>query len=196
MSKTKWSLLLAFFVIASGPYCGSEDEDDQPSNNGGQAGATVLPYQCPDGTVQNTTSSGKVICCSANNAQFCDENAEGYTGGCWPEGTNCDAITMCGGQWTACPPASLPYCHNDQLQCIVCSENSSVYYSASGKPFCCDAEFPTFCDETDQGYEGGCWQAGVDCQTMAQCGDTWTACASGMVVVCDAATGQSFCTQN
>lgn len=195
MAKNKWSLMVAVFIIAIGPDCGSEDENDQSSNNG-QAGRISYPYQCPEGSAQYTTSSGKTVCCAADNAQFCDENAEGYPGGCWPVGTACDTITECGGQYSSCPPETLPYCNNDQLQCFECSENASVHYTASGKPFCCGVDFPTFCDENQQGYPGGCWQAGVDCRTVVQCEGTWAACGSGLVVLCDTNTGEHFCVRS
>ncbi|MBN1652524.1 MAG: hypothetical protein JXA30_01980 [Deltaproteobacteria bacterium] len=189
MARYHWIAPITVCVVASVLCCGDDDEKGESVPD---PGSTV---QCTEGAIKYTTSSGEIVCCPSAN-RFCDENADGYTGGCWPENTDCNLITQCGGQWAACPTGSLPYCKDDAtLECHVCSEGSSVYRTASGKPVCCDSDAPTFCDETDEGYAGGCWASGVDCDTIAPCGDDWAACAEGMVVVCDEATGEGYCTQ-
>lgn len=196
MPKYAWSSPITVFVIVGGLYCGPDDDSGQSSTDA-QADGTDYAYQCPEGSEQHTTSSDKTVCCPSDNSQFCYENADGYTGGCWPEGTDCNTITECDGQFASCPYGSLPYCNdNSQLTCHVCPEDASVNYTTSGKPVCCETDFPAFCDERSDGYPGGCWQAGVDCATIALCGDTWRACGSGTVVVCEEATGQHYCDQS
>jgi hypothetical protein len=59
-----------------------------------------------------------------------------------------------------------------------------LHETRSGRPFCCDDEFPLFCDENDAGYPGGCWPDNAACDTITYCHDYWGACAAGEQPTC------------
>jgi hypothetical protein len=140
---------------------------------------------CPDGTTLHTSSSGRMVCCSESNPIFCDETPEGYNGGCWSDGVDCNTITFCGDTWTACLEDSLPFCNEDGgFLCYPCGDDTVRHETASGRPVCCTPDRPTFCDENEIGYSGGCWSDGVDCETITMCGDTYTACLHGALPFC------------
>ena len=154
------------------PYC---DEDDN-----------FVCYACPDGATQYETASGKPVCCSEERPQFCDENNEGYGGGCWSEGVDCATITVCGASFTACYDGSLPYCDEaGDLTCYPCPDGAVQYETASGRPVCCTDDLPVFCDESSDGYTGGCRSEGVDCATLIYCGGFWGACTEGHTSSCE-----------
>ena len=141
---------------------------------------------CPDGSTSHTGSNGDLFCCSESYPVFCDANDDGYKGGCWSEGVACDTLTQCGDQLKACLEGSLPYCDaDDNFVCYACPEGATQYETASGKPVCCSDARPLFCDENDAGYGGGCWSDGVDCDTIAVCGGSFTACFEGSLPFCD-----------
>ena len=149
---------------------------------------TSLPVGvfCPESTQLHTTSSGKVVCCSADHPVFCDENSNGYTGSCWSEGVNCDAIIHCGDAWRACLADALPWCdETENMICYPCAADSTVHYTTSGRPACCTDDRPVFCDENAEGYPGGCWSAGIDCSTIAMCNGFWGACPNGAIPTCE-----------
>ena len=146
---------------------------------------TVQMY-CPDGSEKHTTASGSVVCCSENFPVFCDENESGYAGSCWNDGVDCGTLTLCGGDWHACAEGSLPYCDAEEnFLCYPCGDGSTPYTTASGRPVCCDSERPTFCDENDDGYQGGCWADGVDCDTITLCDGHYLACMADALPFCD-----------
>ena len=141
---------------------------------------------CPEGSQMHTSSSGKVVCCSAGYPQFCDENDNGYTGSCWGEGVNCDTITYCGDSWHACLDDKLAWCDSTgNMICYPCEADATVYHTTSGRPVCCTTDRPMFCDENDNGYEGGCWTAHIDCSTITLCNGYWGACPNGAFPSCE-----------
>ena len=179
------AIFLAFVCGAIG--CNSDDNSNTSSGDTADGDTTtgVGSGSCPSEAVEYTSSSGKVVCCIANEAVFCDENNSGYTGGCWPVGIDCHTITLCGDQWAACPEGAVPFCdETGTLNCEVCPEGGVVHKTQSGRPFCCDAEFPLFCDENDAGYPGGCWPQAVDCATITYCDDHFGACPTGQQPSC------------
>lgn len=159
-------------LVGSVPYC---DQDE-----------TFACYSCPVDATRYETASGKPVCCSPSRPTFCDENADGYTGGCWSEAVDCETITTCGGSFTACVGDTLPYCDDaGEFSCYACPDGAVEYINASGKPICCGDERPLFCDENANGYSGGCWNDGVDCSTVISCGGFWGACMEGRESVCE-----------
>ncbi len=66
-----------------------------------------------------------------------------------------------------------------------CPEGSTEYTTSSGMRHCCPKNAPLFCDETSDGYEGGCWQAEASCETILDCGGAWSACPEESLSYCD-----------
>jgi hypothetical protein len=104
------------------------------------------------------------LCCPADYPAFCD--VAGVGTGCWQAETDCSTLTACGGEWKACFEGASPHC------------------GVLGELFCCDAEFPSFCDVAGDGT--GCWGAGTDCSTITLCGGEWHGCSSYFFPQCNA----------
>jgi hypothetical protein len=153
------------------PYC---DDDDNFSC-----------YSCDEDSTPYTTASGRPVCCSETRPLFCDENDEGYPGGCWAEGVACETLTLCDGSWLACTEGYLPFCDEEgDMSCHPCPDDAVRYETASGRPICCTDTRPLFCDENSDGYPGGCWSDQIDCDTIIPCGDYWSACTTGTHGTC------------
>jgi hypothetical protein len=142
-------------------------------------------YPCTNESRRYETLSGRPVCCSGDRPVFCDENDEGYDGGCWSEGVDCETITACGDAFTACYSGSLPYCQEGELTCYPCPEGSERHATTSGRPVCCTSGNPTFCDENEAGYYGGCWGEDMDCATIIPCNGVFGACAAGLTSSCE-----------
>ncbi len=145
-----------------------------------------LPNTCPDGTEIHTTKSGRTVCCFDEHPVFCDETDDGFEGGCWGEGTNCDTITECDGDWLACKGNGLPFCDEyGVMKCYPCPSDYDKHETTSGRPICCSNDRPRFCNENSDGYVGGCWQDIADCDTIIYCDGAWRACAQGTQPTCE-----------
>lgn len=190
--ESQWLLTLSVLQIG----CDEEDNkgddsasvDTETSEETDTATATEMEYMvfCPKGSEEHTSSSGKTFCCPQKAPLFCDETSDGYEGGCWEEEADCSTLIECGGEWIACPEESLSYCDDDgQVVCISCPKSSEKYETSQGMPVCCPKDFPVFCDAMSNGYEGGCWGAGIDCDTIDTCQDEWRACPEGTTLLCD-----------
>ena len=160
---------------------GDADSDERPDTEAEDTdgrGDTTPTVFCPEGSVLHTTSSGKTVCCNDAYPVFCDENEDGYTGGCWTEGVSCEGILFCGEQWLVCTDGALPYCdENGDLICYPCEDETRLHETTSGRPVCCTDARPKFCDENSAGYTGGCWSEETDCETITSCDDTFYACS-------------------
>ena len=159
----------------------SESQDTASSED-----SEVSPV-CPDGSTAYTGANGDLFCCTESYPVFCDATDDGYEGGCWSDGVDCDTLTLCGSDVMACLDGSLPYCDEEEsFVCYACPDGATQYETASGRPVCCSETRPMFCDENDAGYTGGCWSATVDCDTITVCGDSFTACHEGSLPYCNA----------
>jgi hypothetical protein len=164
---------------------GGADEGDTAAPDVDGTGDTAPDINCPEGSTPHTTSSGAAFCCSETYPVFCDENDAGYPGGCWSEGASCETLLFCIDRWSICYEGTLPYCdETDGMLCFPCQDESRMYETASGRPGCCTEARPTFCDENEAGYTGGCWTEETDCETITACGGSFSACASGMLPYC------------
>ncbi len=162
----------------------SEDIDSGAGSDADSDSDSVFWEECPPGSIEYKTSSGNKMCCPSKDSVFCDEIGD-YPGGCWSEGTVCETLIYCEGQWKACMEEALSYCNDvDEFSCRVCFDGYERHKTASGMPICCAPDRPVFCDETRDGYEGGCWQEKVDCQTLTYCQGGWRTCFEGMEVIC------------
>jgi hypothetical protein len=66
---------------------------------------------CNNGESSHCSASGKVVCCPSSTPQFCDLNALGYQGGCWPASTQCSTLKQCDSGWRGCEVATqTPLC--------------------------------------------------------------------------------------
>ena len=146
----------------------------------------LICYPCEDESRKHETLSGLPVCCTEDRPRFCDENSAGYPGGCWSESVDCATITACGDSFAACHEGGLPYCDEDgDLTCYTCPEDAARYETTSGRPVCCPPESPTFCDENDAGYPGGCWGATIGCETIIECDGFFGACPVGQTASCE-----------
>jgi hypothetical protein len=192
MSGVLWIIPVSILLITACMGCGEDNRREQSMDNDSSTDM-VVQFTCPDGSTEHETSSGRKVCCPKGASRFCDENSEGYEGGCWQNETDCNTITECGDTWVSCPEGSLPFCDDSgQLTCHVCPEGAMAYETTRGMPVCCTADFPKFCNET-AGYQGGCWQDDVNCETIVKCGDEWVACSGNMEVICDEENREFFC---
>ena len=109
-------ILASMFCIIG---CNSDGDSDTSSDDSTDGDTTIDlgSGSCPSEAVEYTSSSGKVICCDADEAVFCDENSNGYAGGCWPSEVDCNTITYCHDHWGACRTGEQPSCRDDELIC-------------------------------------------------------------------------------
>jgi hypothetical protein len=77
----------------------------------------MICYPCPEEAEVYWTQSQMPVCCSPEQPVFCDENDNGYVGGCWPSQIDCNTITMCNGYWGACPAGGIPACEGTRIVC-------------------------------------------------------------------------------
>jgi hypothetical protein len=97
--------------------------------------------------------------CGGATPEYCPE----YGGACWPSGTTCASIVVCGSELDACPG---PYVVNCATQMCDCPAGTPTFCSASGA------------------LPQGCFPAGVSCDSRTACGSTTLACPSGQHVDC------------
>jgi hypothetical protein len=122
---------------------------------------------CPGETTGYCSRNLERLCCGPDQI-FCDvEDTIGFTGGCVQNNLDCASIFACGDGFAACSVDRTGYC------------------STTGAPACCAADRPLFCDAVPGiGYEGGCWEADVNCNTLSPCGDVLFACRNDTVPHC------------
>jgi hypothetical protein len=164
---------------------GDGDSDaDSDGDSDGDADTGTVVYTCDEGAELHLSSSGKAFCCPPEYPVFCDENDAGYTGNCWSEGVDCDTLIDCGSGWQACPEGTESYCNGATMSCRSPCTDGTLYTTASGRQVCCSEPSPQFCDENDQGFAGGCWDADVDCDTITSCNGSFSACLTGSIPFC------------
>jgi hypothetical protein len=128
---------------------------------------------CPGGTSGYCSRTLERHCCEGTE-MFCDV-ADGisFPGGCLPNGLDCRSIFPCGSGFAACATGGVGYC------------------STTDAPSCCDTTTPLFCDSVDGiGYDGGCWESDVRCNSISACGTVIFACRDDRVPYC--ASNQNF----
>jgi hypothetical protein len=77
----------------------------------------MICYPCPEEAEVYWTLSQMPVCCNPDQPVFCDENDNGYAGGCWPPQIDCNTITMCNGYWGACSAGGIPACEGTRIVC-------------------------------------------------------------------------------
>ncbi len=131
---------------------------------------------CPQGNVQYTSKSGETFCCPGKSSVFCDEKG-GYAGGCWSEGTDCKTLIFCENDWKLCKKDAVSYCNDkDEFSCWTCPNDYTMHFLSKGEPTCCAPHLPQFCGDTNEGYEGGCWEENTDCNSVTFCQGRWRGC--------------------
>jgi len=141
---------------------------------------------CPDLSIEYFASSGRRVCCPLGKV-LCDEMGDWYLGGCWAPETDCSTIVWCERRWQACIPGYRSFCDEDKMACEApCPAGSVEYETESGRRVCCREATHLFCDESDAGYEGGCYELGINCATITYCDGDWRACREGAVPICSA----------
>ena len=68
---------------------------------------------------------------------------------------------------------------------VFCDAEKTQHTTASGRILCCGPDYPVFCDENSDGFDGSCFGDGVDCSTITACGGHWLACKAGQLPFCD-----------
>ncbi len=75
-------------------------------------------YPCDDPTRKYETSSGRPFCCTEDHPLFCDENDDGYKGGCWSPAIDCGTVIECDDFWGACLVGLTSSCTDKELACL------------------------------------------------------------------------------
>lgn len=173
---------------ATGSGSAADDSDDSDAvapDTHSETEDTGPTITCPEGSAMHVSAEGETFCCPERYPVFCDTRDGGYPGGCWSEEVDCATITRCNDDWSACHEGGMPYCDAvEGMTCYPCDDPTRKVESSSGRPFCCTEDHPTFCDENDDGYKGGCWSPAIDCGTVIECDGYWGACLTGLVSSC------------
>ena len=79
----------------------------------------MICIPCANEAAAHYTQSGMPVCCSEPTPLFCDENANGFPGGCWSSQLDCSTIIWCNDHWSACSAGATPVCENGIVTCQI-----------------------------------------------------------------------------
>lgn len=141
-------------------------------------------HQNPDGELDACTTgfdafvdaTGTLVCCGGEQPAWCPANEAGYGGGCWPAGSDCNALLQCGKGWDLCSTEQTGYCNGE------------------GTATCCGPGAHAWCGPNGE-HGGFCAPEGSDCSTAIQCLDSaWLVCPQGQSSHCTADAALECCT--